>query len=64
MISDDLRRRAAHYRTLARGCRQAVARLMLVQCAQSYEAEAAREAARESRRLRLSAAPARGPVRC
>lgn len=53
MVSEDLRRRAAHYRGLARRCRQAVARLMLDQCARSYEAEAAREAERERRRLVL-----------
>ena len=56
MASDDLRRRAAYYRNLARRCHKAVARLMLDQCASSYEAEAAQEAARELRRRRIQIA--------
>jgi len=56
MVSEDLRRRAAYYRDLAGRCHQAVARLMLDQCARSYEAEAAREASREMRRQRVRGA--------
>ena len=55
MFSDDLRRRADYYRDLARRCHGAVARLMLDQCARSYEAEAAREAERELRRRKIVA---------
>jgi hypothetical protein len=52
MISDDLRRLASHYRALASECREAVARLLLDQCARSYEAEASRYARNEPRRPR------------
>lgn len=64
MASDELRRRAAYYRNLARCCHKAVARLMLDQCAQSYEAEAAQEAARELRRRQISLALGRSQTAC
>jgi len=64
MVSDDLRRRAARYGDLARGCEAAVAPLMLDQCARSYEADAGRQAIRALRRRRRAAAAASGRIPC